>query len=123
MGTRVVSAAVIALGLFAPARSDAADRLCGASAENRRTPLIDLINNEHQGIDVGVWFWKDDRYVTALVNAKNPGVPIRIIMDPRANVQYPTHKGELETRGSTPTTRTCRRRSCATIRPRRSTPD
>ena len=96
MGIRVVAAAVIALGLFAPARSDAAERLCDASAENCRTPLIDLINNEHQGIDIGVWFWKDDRFVTAIVNAKNRGVPIRIIMDPRANATYPTNKAELD---------------------------
>ena len=99
MGIRVSTAALIVLGLFAPAPGEAAlagERLCDASAENCRTPLIDLINNERQGIDVGVWFWKDDRFVTALVNAKNRGVPIRIIMDPRANVQYPTNKGELD---------------------------
>jgi hypothetical protein len=77
------------------------DRLCDASSENCRngTPekpgLIDLIKNEMQGIDVGVWFWKDDRIVTALVSAKNRGVPIRIIMDPRANNSYPTNSNAL----------------------------
>ncbi len=79
------------------------DRLCDASSENCRTGtpdkpgLIDLINNEAQGIDVGVWFWKDNRFVTALVNAKKRGVPIRIIMDPRANNSYPTNAGALDT--------------------------
>ena len=34
--------------------------------EDCRAPLLDLINNETQGIDVGVWFFKDDRFVTAL---------------------------------------------------------
>src|SRR5690349_15963795 len=72
---RVCTAALIALGFFTATRAGAAERLCDASAENCRTPLIDLINNEHQGIDVGVWFFKDDRFVTALVNAKNRGVP------------------------------------------------
>ena len=96
MGTRVLAALLMVSGLFAASRANAAEQLCDASATNCRAPLIDLINNEQQGIDVGVWFWKDDRFVTALVNAKKRGVPIRIIMDPRANVQYPTNKGELD---------------------------
>ncbi|HXI26945.1 MAG TPA: phosphatidylserine/phosphatidylglycerophosphate/cardiolipin synthase family protein, partial [Vicinamibacterales bacterium] len=70
--------------------------MCDASAENCRTPLIDLINNETQGIDVGVWFFKDDRFVTALVNAKKRGVPMRIIMDPRANATYAANGPELD---------------------------
>jgi phosphatidylserine/phosphatidylglycerophosphate/cardiolipin synthase-like enzyme len=76
--------------------AQAAERLCDASVENCRTPLIDLINNETQGIDVGVWFFKDDRFVTALVNAKKRGVPMRIIMDPRANATYPANGPELD---------------------------
>src|SRR6185295_2449260 len=40
--------------------------------------------------------WKDDRFVTGLVNAKKRGVAIRIIMDPRANAQYPTNAGALD---------------------------
>jgi phosphatidylserine/phosphatidylglycerophosphate/cardiolipin synthase-like enzyme len=77
------------------------DRLCDASSENCRngTPgkpgLLDLIGNELQGIDVGVWFWKDDRIVTALVKAKSRGVPVRIIMDPRDNNSYPTNSAAL----------------------------
>jgi len=34
--------------------------------------------------------------VTGLVNAKKRGVAIRMIMDPRANVQYPTNAGALD---------------------------
>ena len=64
------------------------EKLCDASATNCRTPLLSLIDNETQGIDVGVWFFKDSRFVTALINARNRGVPVRIIMDPRANAQY-----------------------------------
>ena len=79
-----------------------AERVCDASSENCRngTPekpgLVDLINTEMQGLDVGVWFWKDHRIVTALVNAKNRGVAIRIIMDPRANDSFPTNSGALD---------------------------
>src|SRR5580765_8490847 len=82
------------------ARASGQERLCDASSANCRTNqgqgLLDLINNETQGIDVGVWFWKDDRLVTGLVNAKKRGVAIRIIMDPRANAQYPTNAGAMD---------------------------
>jgi phosphatidylserine/phosphatidylglycerophosphate/cardiolipin synthase-like enzyme len=87
----------IASALFAStSQVYAQERLCDASAENCRIPLIALINNEHIGIDVGVWFFKDDRYVTALVNASKRGVRIRVLMDTRANATYPTNAGELD---------------------------
>ena len=76
--------------------AQAQEQLCDASAENCRVPLIDLINKETQGIDVGVWFFKDDRFVQALVAAKKRGVPMRIIMDPRANATYPQNGPELD---------------------------
>jgi hypothetical protein len=39
-------------------------------------------------IDVGVWFFKDARVVQELINAWNRGVPIRMLMDVRANLVY-----------------------------------
>src|SRR6185295_7978758 len=82
--------ALLCLALASSAVSASAEEtLCDASSTNCRTSLITLINNETQGIDVGVWFFKDSRFTTALINAKNRGVPIRVVMDPRANAQYP----------------------------------
>ena len=74
----------------------AQERLCDASAENCRVPLISLIDNEKVGIDVGVWFFKDDRFVQALIRAQNRGVPIRMLMDTRANNSYPENKTEFD---------------------------
>jgi phosphatidylserine/phosphatidylglycerophosphate/cardiolipin synthase-like enzyme len=76
------------------ARAD--EQLCDSSVENCRTPLLNLINNEQVGIDVGVWFFKDDRYVTALIRAKQRGVRIRILMDTRANATYAENKPALD---------------------------
>ena len=45
--------------------ASAEETLCDASSTNCRTSLITLINNETQGIDVGVWFFKDSRFTTA----------------------------------------------------------
>src|SRR3954468_16001980 len=92
--TATVCAAIITLTTAFTARAQ--EQLCDASATNCRTTLLGLINNEHVGIDVGMWFMKDDRYATALVNAFKRGVRVRIIMDPRANTQYPENKPELD---------------------------
>ena len=95
----VLIALLFMVALLASSTVRAEERICDASAANCRQDqglgLLDLINNETQAIDVGVWFFKDYRYVTALVNAKNRGVAIRIIMDPRANATYPTNQGAL----------------------------
>ena len=86
-----IGAVLLTLGFITPANARA-DELCDASSTNCRTKLTTLIDNETQGIDIGVWFFKDNRYTSHLIDAFNRGVPIRIIMDPRANVQYPENK-------------------------------
>src|SRR5206468_10136011 len=87
---------VVIAALLAISSAHAQEELCDASAEDCRTPLLNLINNERVGIDVGVWFFKDDRYVQALVRAKQRGVHVRVLMDTRANASYPTNAHELD---------------------------
>ena len=73
MITRNIVTAIVRLaGVVVPHRAVAQERLCDASAENCRVALLYLIDNEQMGIDVGVCFFKDDRYVT--VNER-PGQP------------------------------------------------
>ena len=73
--------------LTAPAPAAALDRLCDVRYEDCRAPLLNLINSEPAGgaIDVAFWFMEDDRYRAALVAAKNRGVRVRVLVDPRAN--------------------------------------
>ena len=61
------------------------DRLCDTQFEDCRQPLMDLIINETVGIDVAFWFMEDSRYVAELIRRHNAGVPIRILVDQRAN--------------------------------------
>jgi hypothetical protein len=68
-----------------PLGAAAQERLCDTQFEDCRTPIIDLIRNERIGIDVAFWFMEDARYVNELINRHNAGVPIRIIVDQRAN--------------------------------------
>jgi hypothetical protein len=87
---------VVIAGLLSISSAHAQEELCDSSAEDCRAPLLNLINNERVGIDVGVWFFKDDRYVQALVKAKRRGVHVRVLMDTRANATYPTNAHELD---------------------------
>jgi hypothetical protein len=68
-----------------PRSATALERFCDPAFEDCRAPLIDLIDRETVGIDVGFWFMEDARYSSALQRAKARGVPIRVLMDTRAN--------------------------------------
>jgi phosphatidylserine/phosphatidylglycerophosphate/cardiolipin synthase-like enzyme len=78
----------LTLLLFAPP-VHGADTLCDPSNTNCRTQLLTLIQNEKIGIDVGFWFMQDSRYMNEIVKRWQAGVPVRILIDPRANPSYP----------------------------------
>ena len=84
---RFVQAALAAAVLLTigatPAR--ALDRLCDPAHEDCRAILLNYIRNETVGIDVGFWFMEDARYTTELIKRWQAGVPVRVLMDTRAN--------------------------------------
>ena len=80
----------------APVKAQALDQLCDTAYENCRTPLLNLIKNETVAIDVGMWFMEDGRFSAELVKRKQAGVPIRILMDPRSNIQHPAQPAILD---------------------------
>jgi len=69
-------------------RAEALEKICDVAHEDCRAPLLDLINNETVGIDVSFWFMEDTRYANAIIARWNAGVPVRILMDTRANCCY-----------------------------------
>ena len=87
---RLVGVATLTLWAVAGVKPAAAlDTLCDSSFQNCRTQLIQMIDNEDVAIDVAMWFMEDGRYASALVRAKQRGVAIRMLMDPRSNDQHP----------------------------------
>src|SRR3954466_15049433 len=87
-------AAVIVLSactLLVSSEAHAAPDLCDASAESCRTRVLNLIAAERVGIDVSFWFMDDARFSNALVKQWKAGVPVRVIMDPRANASKPVN--------------------------------
>jgi phosphatidylserine/phosphatidylglycerophosphate/cardiolipin synthase-like enzyme len=95
---------LVAIGVLAAntAAATAQDRLCDPGAEDCRSILIDYIRNEQVGIDVAFWFMEDARYATELIRRHQAGVPVRVLIDPRANTSYPLNAerlGELQAAG------------------------
>src|ERR1700752_3287206 len=78
----------LALLLFPVINTNAQERLCDTAFEDCRAPRWSLIDRETQGIDVAFWFMQDDSYATKLINRFKAGVPVRVLVDPRANPTY-----------------------------------
>ncbi|HKY29503.1 MAG TPA: phospholipase D-like domain-containing protein [Pyrinomonadaceae bacterium] len=81
--------------LIAAIPASAQDRLCDTAFEDCRTPVWQLIDNETVGIDVAFWFMDDTSYVPKLINKFNSGVPVRVLVDPRANLTHPVNADVL----------------------------
>ena len=91
----LVTAALAALFVFATERSAAAqrlqpqERLCDPTFEDCRADILKYIEQETQQIDMGFWMMTDARYANELVRAKERGVTIRLLMDPRCGGSHP----------------------------------
>ena len=78
----------IAIILLASLSSQAQERLCDTAFEDCRAPLWSLIDNETVGIDIAYWFMQDTSIANKVVARWQAGVPVRILVDPRANPTY-----------------------------------
>ena len=85
----VAPALVIAALLVLSAAGQAPqERLCDTAFEDCRQPLWTLIDSETVGIDVSFWFMQDTSLANKIVARFQAGVPVRILVDPRANETY-----------------------------------
>ena len=89
------AACVAAVVAGAATTAQAAERLCDPAYEDCRALLLNYIRNETVGIDVAFWFMEDTRYTDgAHQPLEGAGVPVRVIVDPRANPTYPRNADE-----------------------------
>src|SRR5687767_10458329 len=92
-----LSSAAIVFGLVAvsllaaPTSAAAQDTLCDNAFQDCRTPLLQLINAENVGLDVSFWFMTDTQFSSAIINRFRAGVPVRIVLDLRADANYPSN--------------------------------
>jgi len=85
---------LVLLSLSAPAHAQ--DRLCDPAFEDCRAILLNYIRTETVGIDVGFWFMEDARYTAELIRRKQAGVPVRVLVDPRANPANPLNAQRIQ---------------------------
>ena len=85
----------VAVLTIAAAPAAAQDRLCDPGNEDCRAILINYIRSETVGIDVAFWFMEDARYSNELIARWRAGVPVRVLMDSRANSTYPLNAQRL----------------------------
>jgi phosphatidylserine/phosphatidylglycerophosphate/cardiolipin synthase-like enzyme len=81
-------------------RSAATDWFCDPSFQDCRATLLSLIANERVGIDVAFWFMEDARYTAAIIKRAQAGVPVRVLVDPRANTKNPLNLYRLQELGN-----------------------
>jgi phosphatidylserine/phosphatidylglycerophosphate/cardiolipin synthase-like enzyme len=86
---RIHTIAAAGLALLLTSSAAAQERLCDNSFEDCRRPIIDLIRAERVGIDVSFWFMTDWIYSSEIIRRWQAGVPVRILLDLRADANYP----------------------------------
>src|SRR5687767_9819234 len=86
---------VLILPLLFAQPSVAQERLCDTSFEDCRAPLWQLIDAETVGLDVSFWYMSDASIAAKIINRHNAGVPVRIMVDPRANDPKPANAQRL----------------------------
>jgi phosphatidylserine/phosphatidylglycerophosphate/cardiolipin synthase-like enzyme len=87
---------VLGCCLVAAPRSLAQERLCDPSFEDCYTPLLQLINNETVGIDMHFYMIELPGLVDAVIARHRAGVPVRITVEPRANLKFPENQPLLD---------------------------
>jgi phosphatidylserine/phosphatidylglycerophosphate/cardiolipin synthase-like enzyme len=89
-------AALTVASAFAQPLHAQGGRLCDTAYENCRTPLLELIAKETEGIDVAFWFMEDTRFSSALISRWRAGVPVRVLVDNKATARYPGNAKNLQ---------------------------
>jgi len=74
----------------------AQERLCDPSFEDCYTPLLQLVYNETKGIDIAFYMIELPGLADAIINRHQAGVPVRITVEPRANLKFPENQPLLD---------------------------
>src|SRR5690349_13880570 len=96
--SRLPLALVLAVifALLLPATAPAQERLCDPSFEDCYSPLLDLVRNENNGLDVAFYMIELPTLADAIIARYQAGVPVRLIVEPRADVKFPMNQPLLD---------------------------
>jgi phosphatidylserine/phosphatidylglycerophosphate/cardiolipin synthase-like enzyme len=87
---------VFAFVLLTSYSSSAQERLCDPSFEDCYTPLLQAIQNETAGIDMIFYMIELPGLADAIISRYQAGVPVRITVEPRANLKFPENQPLLD---------------------------
>ena len=76
--------------------ASAQERLCDPSFEDCYTPLLNAVRAETAGIDMSFYWIELPELADAIIARHQAGVPVRLIVEPRANLKFPTNQTLLE---------------------------
>jgi len=82
----------IGLILITCGPSSAQERLCDPSFEDCYTPLLQAIKAETAGIDMAFYVIQLPGLADAIISRYQAGVPVRITVEPRANLKFPDNQ-------------------------------
>ena len=81
--------ALLGILFLTTGRVQAQDRLCDPGATDCRQILVNTLRAERAGLDVAFWFMEDDWMADEVIRKHTVDrIPVRVIVDPRANVDY-----------------------------------
>src|SRR6188474_255669 len=96
IGSKGIFLLIIAFLLLTSQPATAQERLCDPSFENCYTPLIDLVQNETLGLDIEFYMIELPSLADAIIARHQAGVPVRITVEPRANLKFPQNQPLLD---------------------------
>src|ERR1044072_5247884 len=86
----------VIFALLVPATSSAPDRLCDPSFEDCYSPLLDLVRPENNGLDVAFYMIELPTLADAIIARYQAGVPVRLLVEPRADLKFPNNQPLLD---------------------------
>jgi hypothetical protein len=87
---------VFACILLTCLNSQAQERLCDPSFEDCYTPLLKAVQAETVGIDFAFYWIQLPGLADAIIRRYQAGVPVRIIVEPRASAKFPDNQTILD---------------------------
>src|SRR5690242_2413785 len=76
--------------------ASAQERLCDPSLEDCYTPLLKAVQAENTGIDFAFYFIGLPDLADAIIKRFQAGVPVRLTVEPRANLKFPDNQTLLD---------------------------
>ncbi len=87
---------IFACILFTGGAANAQERLCDPSFEDCYTPLVRAVQAESVGIDFAFYGIQLPALADAIIRRHQAGVPVRLTVEPRANLKFPDNQSILD---------------------------